>query len=110
MRGSVYRSGDLGATWQRVAIPGHAGVSGGLQLADGRIVLANLAGGLLIGSGAGESFETHRATNAMSYFGVAPLDESGLVLVGAEGVRLQGNAELVAGGPKAKLASNGATR
>lgn len=110
MRGSVYRSGDLGASWQRVDISGHAGVSGGLQLGDGRIVLTTLAGGLLIGSGAGESFETYRTAGAMSYFGVAPLDESGLVLVGAEGVRLQGNAELVAGGPQAKLASNRAIR
>lgn len=110
MRGSVYRSVDLGLSWQRVDIPGHAGVSGGLQLGDGRIVLTTLAGGLLIGSDAGDNFETYRANGAMSYFGVAPLVDKGLVLVGAEGVRLQGNAELAAAGPKAKLASNGATR
>ncbi len=110
MRGSIYRSGDLGASWQRVKIPGHAGVSGGLQLADGRIVLTNLAGGLLLGDSTGEHFETYRASGAMSYFGVAPLDDKGIVLVGAEGVRLQGNAELAAAGPQAKLASNGATR
>lgn len=110
MRGSVFRSGDRGETWQRVEIPGHAGVSGGLQLADGRIVLTTLAGALLVGDAAGEAFEIHRAEGAMPYFGVAPLDDEGVVLVGAEGVRVQGKSELLAAGPRPKLASNGATR
>lgn len=89
MRGSVYRSTNQGDSWQRIDMGSHAGISGGAQLEDGRIVLVNLAGSAYFSSDAGESFKSFRAPGAMSYFGVVPFDAKRLALVGAEGVRLR---------------------
>ncbi|ENO85573.1 WD40/YVTN/BNR-like repeat-containing protein [Thauera linaloolentis] len=98
MRGSVYRSADLGMSWERVAIDGHAGVAGGAELEDGRILLANLAGGLLLGDARAERFQAFRAASPMSYSGVAADARGVLSLVGAEGVRMQAVGTLQAAG------------
>jgi photosystem II stability/assembly factor-like uncharacterized protein len=87
MRGSVYRSSDQGASWQRIEIQGHAGIVGGARLADGRIVLVSVAGQVLQSRDDGKTFAVVQVAPAMrSYFGLAAVDGDKLALVGKRGI------------------------
>lgn len=89
MRGSMLRSGDHGKTWERVNLGNHAGISGGTLLADGRIVIANQAGGLMISDDHGKTFQPVKTSRPMSYFGITPVGEKKVAVVGSEGVRVE---------------------
>lgn len=88
MRGSAYRSADLGDTWKRIELGGHAGVTGGALLDNDRIILVNLAGSAFFSANYGESFKPLPIPRTMSYFGAVALNENHLALVGAEGIRV----------------------
>lgn len=89
MRGSLYRSPDGGANWEKVAMPGVAGITGGAALANGAIVIANQAGGLLVSKDRGKTFSAVNPAKRMPYFGAAPVDSERISLVGPEGVRVE---------------------
>lgn len=89
MRGSLLRSGDEGKTWERVQLGNQAGIGGGTVLAEGLIAIANQAGGVLLSSDHGKTFQPVKTTRPMSYFGVKPIAERKVVLVGSEGARVE---------------------
>lgn len=89
MRGSIYRSLDNGENWNEVVIQSEAGITDGMVMQDGRIVLTNLAGDLLVSIDHGETFKVHNLENGMPFFGLAAMDAQSLVLTGSEGVRQQ---------------------
>lgn len=89
MRGSLLHSGDQGKTWERIDPGTRAGISGGCRLPDGRIVLADQAGGVHLSSDHGKTFAPVKVAKPMSYFGVTPISDNKLVLVGSDGVRVE---------------------
>lgn len=89
MRGSVYRSGDQGMTWSRVDLGNPAGINAGARLANGDVVLASLAGTVVVSSDGGRSFRPLKTSRPMSYFGVTAVGGKRLAFVGAEGVRIE---------------------
>lgn len=89
MRGSLFRSGDQGKTWSSVATASAAGLTAGTTLPDGTVLLVNQAGGLQVSRDKGQTLRTRKASQPMSYYGVAPVGDGRVGLVGAEGVRIE---------------------
>jgi photosystem II stability/assembly factor-like uncharacterized protein len=89
MRGSLLRSGDQGKTWERIQLGNQAGIGGGAVLSDGSVVIANQAGAVLLSSDHGKTFQHVKTSKPMSYFGIKPIAERKVVLVGSEGVRVE---------------------
>jgi photosystem II stability/assembly factor-like uncharacterized protein len=89
MRGSLFRSGDQGKTWARIATTSSAGITAGTVLPDGCVLLVNQAGGIDLSRDHGQTFRALKAAQPMPYFGVTPLGDNRIGLVGAEGVRTE---------------------
>ena len=89
MRGTIYRSVDRGNSWEEVNTWSEAGITDGMVMADGRIVLANLAGELLVSVDNGKTFSLQSVDDGMPFYGLAAMGEQSLVLTGAEGVHQQ---------------------
>jgi len=89
MRGSAFLSEDAGNHWQRVQLSSQAGITGGVVMEDGAVVVVNQAGGLEVSRDQGRSFSPLRAARPMSYFGVAAGPDGRLILAGAEGMRTE---------------------
>lgn len=87
MRGTVLRSADRGASWERIDIGSVAGVNAGAVLPDGRILLVTQAGTLHVSRDQGKTFIAQKSARPMSYYGVAARSGAEVVLVGADGVR-----------------------
>ena len=86
MRGSVFRSGDGGASWRRVAMATEAGITGAAALPGGRIALTDQAGGLHLSDDAGSTFRAHPLPSATPHFGVGAAGAGAVVLCGPRGV------------------------
>lgn len=89
MRGSLLRSDDEGKTWERIKLESQAGISGGAVLPGGDIAIANQAGQIMLSSDHGKTFRVAKTSRPMSYFGVTPVAEGKVALVGSEGVRVE---------------------
>lgn len=87
MRGSVYRSADLGASWQRVEVNTQAGITAGVYLETGQFVLGSLAGEVALSSDGGKTFESVGLKKTMPFFGLVAMPGGNLTLVGATGVQ-----------------------
>lgn len=86
MRGSLFRSSDGCATWERVDVPSRAGITGGVVLADGSFMLVNQAGIALFSRDGGKSFQSLKLTRPMPYFGASGVADGKIALVGVDGV------------------------
>ena len=64
-----------------------ATLNDGIRLHDGRIVLAGLAGALLISSDGGESFVQHPQANRSGIAKVLQAGDGALILIGEHGVK-----------------------
>lgn len=89
MRGSVFRSSDAGASWEKITMSSLAGVTDGAVLPDGTVALVTQAGFVEISRDQGRTFVPVKPAQPMPYFGVTPLADGRLVLVGAEGARVE---------------------
>lgn len=89
MRGSLYRSDDQGRSWEKASLGTPAGITGGVALAGGNVLLTTQAGAVNVSRDDGKTFQPVKTSRPMAYFGLAPLDDKRIVLVGAEGVRLE---------------------
>lgn len=87
MRGSVYRSVDAGATWQRVEVSTQAGIAAGAYLETGQFILSSLAGEIELSSDGGKTFESMSLKKMMPFFGLVAMPDGNLTLVGAAGVQ-----------------------
>lgn len=86
MRGSLFRSSDGCATWEKVDVPSRAGITGGVVLADGSFLLVNQGGIALLSRNGGKSFESVTLKRSMPYFGVGGIADGKVALVGVDGV------------------------
>lgn len=84
--GRIELSQDGGKSWRKGGTAGQSGITGGVVLADGRLVLVDVGGGLWVSSDAGQSFRRQVVQKPMAYFGVGALDSNTLLLLGSAGV------------------------
>ena len=89
MRGSLLRSEDQGKTWERVPMEQKAGITGGAVLPNGQIMIANQAGSVLLSSDHGKTFQPSKTSKTMSYFGIQPITDRKVALVGSKGVQVE---------------------
>lgn len=89
LRGSAWRSVDGGANWAKVETGIDAGLTSGIALADGSIVLASQAGHVLRSTDGGASFTRMKVSRAAPNFAVALAPGGSLALAGLGGVRLE---------------------
>lgn len=89
MRGTVFRSSNGGASWNKVETGAPIGLTGATVTEDGRIVLVNQAGHVLLSSDDGASFTPLKIEHPVPASGVTALDRNTLVIVGLGGVQLQ---------------------
>ncbi|RQR25109.1 hypothetical protein DIE23_32550 [Burkholderia sp. Bp9143] len=89
MRGSLFRSADNGKTWEKIGLPSEAGITGGISLGNGGVLLVNQAGIALISRDGGKSFHSVVLSRPMSYFGVSEDPDGKVALVGSEGIRVE---------------------
>lgn len=89
MRGGLFRSADQGVTWTKAAVPEQGGITGGVVLGDGRLVLATQSAKVLVSDDGGASFRSVQLSKPMPYFSVASVASGKLALTGAEGVRVE---------------------
>lgn len=88
LRGSLFRSGDAGKSWERVSIGSPAGITSGTVQRDGSILLVTQAGEIVRSRDQGRTFGPVARSNPMAYYGISGSPQGGVVLVGSEGVRL----------------------
>ena len=86
MRGSLYRSPDNGATWQKVETNTGAGITAGTAMADGRIALVDQGGSIHLSQDSGKTFIATKPKQPMPYYSVAPGAQGTLIVAGAAGV------------------------
>lgn len=89
MRGSLFHSADSGRSWDKIKVPSEAGITGGLALGPGHILLVNQAGAVLFTADDGKSFETVMLPHPMAYYGVGDAPDGNIALVGSGGVRVE---------------------
>lgn len=89
MRGSLFRTANAGANWQRVGLSSLAGVTCGTVLDDGTVVLLTQLGLLEASHDQGRSFVPIEPSQPMAYYGVAAGEGDQLIVAGAEGIRLE---------------------
>jgi photosystem II stability/assembly factor-like uncharacterized protein len=87
MRGSVFRSTDDGASWTRIPVDTQAGISAGVFLPSGHLLLTNLAGEVELSMDEGRTFGRVQLKQSMPLFGLVARVDGNLTLVGASGVQ-----------------------
>ena len=60
-----------------------------MALAGGGVLLTTQAGTVTLSRDGGKTFQPLKTARPMAYFGLAPMDDKRVVLVGAEGIRLE---------------------
>jgi len=86
LRGNLFRSPDLGASWSKVETNERSALVGAAD-GDGRMMVVAQSGALLLSSDGYQTFQ--RLTLPMPLNGVAETEDRRLVLVGFRGVVLQ---------------------
>jgi photosystem II stability/assembly factor-like uncharacterized protein len=89
MRGSLFRSTDSGATWEKIESPIHGGITTILALAEGRFLIADQSGGIALSVDGGRQFKALNVAKPMAYAGASVLSDNAVVMVGALGVRIE---------------------
>jgi photosystem II stability/assembly factor-like uncharacterized protein len=86
MRGNVYRSLDLGATWQKVETGTTIAFMAGHQLADGRVMLVGNSGLIAESADGGQRFALHTAKPGKGFADFLQIPDGGIILAGEGGV------------------------
>lgn len=85
LRGHAFRSTDRGRQWQPVALGAAGSLMAGGRLRDGRVLLADETGKLLLGDAAAERFAVLQAPQAAYVSAWAEAPDGSLILAGARG-------------------------
>lgn len=89
MRGNAFHIDEKGTNWQKLETGVGGGLTGGVNLGDGRLVLVSTAGDVLIGSASTGRFEKLKATRDMLFGGVAFVSGThSLISVGSAGASI----------------------
>jgi photosystem II stability/assembly factor-like uncharacterized protein len=89
MRGSCFLSEDAGKSWAPVATQRKAGITAGLRLADGEIVLADQTGGFVQSRDGGRTFTPLGRDTRIPVFSLAQAPGGQVFSVGTLGVAAQ---------------------
>ncbi|NMG77738.1 WD40/YVTN/BNR-like repeat-containing protein, partial [Aromatoleum diolicum] len=89
LRGNAFRSADGGATWHKIDTGVQEGLTAGVPLGAGGVLLASQAGRLLVSTDGGEHFAPLKLERATPAAAVQPLGTDAVVVAGARGVRVQ---------------------
>jgi photosystem II stability/assembly factor-like uncharacterized protein len=89
MRGTVFRSKDGGTNWQKIETGIPLGLIGSTITADGRIVMVNQAGQLLISNDNGDSINPVTLNQPFPAAAVVALDRDTIMLAGLRGMQQQ---------------------
>lgn len=89
LRGNAFRSGDGGASWQKIETGIPVGLTGATVTEDGRIVLVSQAGHILMSTDGGLSFNLAKPEGQFPAAAVVAPDRNTLVLAGYGGVQVQ---------------------
>ena len=86
LRGNLYSSSDGGKTWNRQEAGLPATIVSGTSLSDGRLLLADAGGRLVVSDGTGGGFKPMPLKQTMPLAGIADAGNGRLALVGPRGV------------------------
>lgn len=86
LRGSLFRSDDLGQTWKRVKTGVVDSLNGGAHGTDGRVVITGNSGVVLTSKNFGQSFDAFVRPDRQSLAAAAFIGDQ-LVIVGEEGAK-----------------------
>ncbi len=86
MRGNVFRSLDLGTTWQKVETGTTVAFMAGQQLADGRVMLVGNSGLIAESADGGQSFVLHSAAPGKGFAALVEKPGGGILFAGESGV------------------------
>jgi photosystem II stability/assembly factor-like uncharacterized protein len=89
LRGNAWRSADGGASWQRVVAGPEVALTGGTVLANGRWVLVDMAGLVLVSDDSGQSFVPAPIPPGIPYTGVTEGLDGKVALSGLRGASVQ---------------------
>jgi len=89
MRGRAFLSENAGRSWVAVPTQRGAGITAGLRLANGDIVLADQTGGFVRSRDGGRTFTPFGKDTRIPVFGLAQVEGGRLFSVGAVGVTAQ---------------------
>ncbi|SCK32488.1 Uncharacterized protein VAR608DRAFT_2836 [Variovorax sp. HW608] len=89
MRGSAFLSENGGKSWTAVATQRAAGITAGLRLANGDIVLADQSGGLVRSRDGGRTFTSFGGDTHIPVFGLTQVEGGRVFSVGVLGVTAQ---------------------
>jgi photosystem II stability/assembly factor-like uncharacterized protein len=84
LRGDAFVSRDNGDHWDKIDLP-PSGLNGGARVADGRLVLVDDWGDLLVSADGGKSFAVAGTPRAMKLVGVVQAADGALVAAGNRG-------------------------
>jgi photosystem II stability/assembly factor-like uncharacterized protein len=89
LRGSVFRSGDGGKSWQKIETGVSAGLTASTVTADGRILLVSQGGQVLMSSDDGRSFSRLKLERQVPASALLEVAERTLAISGARGIHVQ---------------------
>ena len=87
LRGNAYRSGDGGASWQKVETGVQDALTAASRFGNQGLVLVSQSGNVLLSRDAGASFAPQRVEQATPAAAVLAVGQHTLVIAGARGVR-----------------------
>jgi len=88
LRGSVFRSADAGATWEKVDVGLPASVVSAARTKEGATLLADAGGRVVRSSDGGRTFAPLAVTPSMPLAGIADAGDGKLALAGPRGVAI----------------------
>ncbi len=88
-RGTIYRSRDDGASWQRVALPYGGSMFGAQALGGAKLLVFGLRGRAFESDDAGDTWRSLDVPVQATLFGASASADGSLALVGAEGAVLR---------------------
>jgi photosystem II stability/assembly factor-like uncharacterized protein len=90
LRGTIYRSADQGATWQRVETPVKDSFTTAVVVDSGAMtILASSGGGLLVSRDQGLTFQPEAVSHPMLFTGINALGAQRLILSGLQGIEVE---------------------
>ncbi|MDH4565231.1 glycosyl hydrolase [Pseudomonas sp. BN414] len=89
LRGSLFRSGDQGVTWERAASGIDTAITGGTILDDDQVLVVSQGGQLLRARSLDSSFEKLNVERPAMFTGIAQAQKNEVVIVGTAGANLQ---------------------
>jgi len=90
-RGTVYRSSDKGATWNKLAFPYKGSMFGVMSWNDNNLLAYGLRGNIFESTDRGDSWNKLESNSKVTLMGGIDLLNGGAVLVGANGIVMRRN-------------------